>query len=186
MDDIEQVIEESYKNNIGLFLSIGCNIYHYDLETSRDILQETFEKIWSIRQRLEKSQMSELSVRNYALKTYRNRCIDHLRKIRIIQTLNTSPCRQHSGKSASHGNSVAAVNADPLHEMLLIEQARLVSGAIDELPSKCSQVVRLSLKGLKPRQIVEKLGINKNKVRNLKHRCFKILKQILKKHDLDR
>lgn len=170
MAEIEQVIEKTYRNHIGLFLSIGCTTFHFDLETSRDILQETFETLWSVRQRLKRD---ELSVRKFALTTYHNKCIDNLRKRRVriksIPTLRTA-----TGSSE-----------DPLHVLLLIEGKRLISTAIEKLPSKCRQIVRLSLQGLKPREIVERLAISKNMVRNLKHRCFEKLKQILKVLDSD-
>jgi RNA polymerase sigma-70 factor (ECF subfamily) len=165
MDDIEQVIEKTYRNHIGLFLSIGCSNFHFDLETSRDILHETFETLWSARQRLKRD---ELSVRKFALTTYHNKCIDNLRKQHVRK------------KSLPALRTATGSSADPLHVLLLIEGQRMISTAIEKLPSKCRQIVRLSLQGVKPREIVERLGIDKNKVRNLKHRCFGKLKQILR------
>jgi len=81
---------------------------------------------------------------------------------------------------------VADLTADPLNEMLLIEEMRMQSAALDKIPSKYRETVRLSLQGLKPREVSRRLGIKSTTIKNLKHRGLKMFQNELRKIDPDR
>lgn len=182
--NIDGALEKTYREHINLFLSIGRYNYGLSPETGMDRLQEAFVKIWSNRHRIKNHH--EAGVRNYALKVFRNTCIDHLRKNKGPTPLQPDNCHRINRTTASPIETVADLNADPLNEILLIEEMRMQSAALDKVPPKYRETVRLSLQGLKPREVSRQLGIKSTTIKNLKHRGLKMFQNELRKIDPER
>jgi RNA polymerase sigma factor (sigma-70 family) len=182
--EIDGALEKTYKDHIHLFISIGRYKFSLDQATAMDRLQEAFVKIWSTRMRIKNQQ--EAGLRNYAIRVFRNTCIDHLRKKKLPSLFESTGNQQIKANLSPTMDTIASPAADPLNELLLIEEMRLQEAALDRLPSKYRDAVRLSLQGLKPREITSQLGIKQSTFKNLKHRGLKMFKRELEKTDPDR
>jgi RNA polymerase sigma factor (sigma-70 family) len=182
--DIDAAIEKTYKEHINLFLSIAHYNYGLDPETGMDRVHEAFVKIWSNRHRIKNQR--EAGIRNFALKVFRNTCIDHLRRKRLASPPppDTNPITY---KKIPHQlEAVVDRSSDPLNEMLLIEELRLQSTALDKIPANYRETVRMSLQGLKPREIALRLKVKSSTLKNLKHRGLKLFQKKLREMDPDR
>jgi RNA polymerase sigma factor (sigma-70 family) len=182
--DIDAAIEKTYKEHINLFLSIAHYNYGLDPETAMDRLHEAFVKIWSKRHRI--NNRHEAGLRNFALKVFRNTCIDHLRRKRLPAPSPPDHNPKIKSRSAQRSENLVDRNCDPLSEMLLIEELRLQSAALDRIPAKYRDTVEMSLQGLKPRQIARQLNLKSTTLKNLKHRGLKLFQKELRKMDPDR
>jgi RNA polymerase sigma factor (sigma-70 family) len=182
--DIDGALEKTYRDHINLFISIGCHKFSLDRATAMDRLQEAFVKVWSNRMRIKNQH--EAGLRNYAVRVFRNTCIDHLRKKNLPNPLPSTGGQQNDGNLSPTMDALASPTADPLNELLLIEEMRLQQAALDRLPPKYRDAVRLSLQGLKPREITSKLGIKQSTFKNLKFRGLEMFKRELEKIDPDR
>jgi RNA polymerase sigma factor (sigma-70 family) len=149
-----------------------------------DRLQEAFVKVWANRRRIKNRH--EVGLRNYTLSVFRNTCIDHLRKKRFPRPLQPNDEQRIDGDRSQTPDAMPDPTDDPLNELLLIEEMRLQAAALDKLPPKYRDAVRLSLQGLKPREITSELGIKQSTLKNLKHRGLKMFKRELGKIDPDR
>jgi RNA polymerase sigma factor (sigma-70 family) len=177
--DIEGALEKTYSDHINLFISIGCHKFSLDRATAMDRVHEAFVKIWTNRMRIKNQH--EAGLRNYAVRVFRNTCIDHVRKAKL-----PTSTQQLNGYPSPTMDTIPSPTADPLNELLLIEEMRLQEAALDRLPPKYRDAVRLSLQGLKPQEITLKLGIKQSTLKNLKFRGLKMFKRELEKIDPDR
>lgn len=179
--DIDRALEKLYRDHIHLFISIARYNFGMGVETGMDRVQETFIKIWSNRHRINTSH--EAGVRSYALKVFRNTCIDYLRRRKAPAHVAGDDCQRPLNHTIE---GLADCNADTLNEILLVEEMRLQSAVLERIAPKYREVVRLSLQGLKPRQIAQRLDIKSSTLKNLKHRGLRLFQKELRKVDPDR
>jgi RNA polymerase sigma factor (sigma-70 family) len=179
--DIDGALEKLYRNHIQLFISIARYNFGMGVETGMGRIQETFVKVWSNRHRINTSH--EAGVRSYALKVFRNTCIDYLRRRKAPAHVAGDGCHRPPSHTIE---GFADCNADTLNEILLVEEMRLQSVAVEQIAPKYREVVRLSLQGMKPRQIAQRLDIKSTTLKNLKHRGLKLFQKELRKVDPDR
>jgi RNA polymerase sigma factor (sigma-70 family) len=178
--DIAAVIETTYRKHIGLFIDIGTRTYGFDTATAMDRLQEAFIKVWAHQDKIRVT--SPAGVRSYALRVYRNTCIDFLRRKKYEPAGKTGGANVDNTSPATV-DSLSDQRSDPLHEILLIEEGRLQTAAIAQLPEKYREVVRLSLQGMKRKRIAQRLGIANSRIHNLKFRGLKKYEAIIQKMD---
>lgn len=135
-------------------------------ETSEDIVQEVFARIWENRRDL----LMEESIRFYLFTAVRNNCITHLRK------------EKQTGLVEWNDRDVVEEEILPVKETGPSRDYELVlQEGIDRLPPKCREIFTLSrLSNLKYKEIAETLGISIKTVENQLGKALKIMRVHLK------
>ncbi len=124
-----------------------------DEETARDIIQECFLRFWEKRELL-----SAVSVTSLLFAMVRNGCLNYLKHIAIVEKHQIEYLATIDGEEQLYHTDFALDAENKLLYEELQEQINLVIG---QLPERCREVFLLSrFKGLKNREIADKLGIS--------------------------
>lgn len=127
---------------------------------SQDIVQEVFVTIWENRNEIE-----NINIEAYLFRLIRNRCIDYIKHLKVVNN-----CMQEIHISSKYEElyRIDFIRNEPY---VLIEQElkQKIEKTIQSLPERCREVFILSrMKGMKNKEIAEKLDINiKNVERHL-------------------
>lgn len=128
---------------------------------SQDIVQDVFLKIWEIKDKIE-----TINIEAFLFRLVRNRCIDYIKHIRIVSS------RLQEFEISTKYEELYRIDFIGNEPYLLIEkELKLkIDTIVQQLPERCREVFILSrVKGMKNREIAEKLNINiKNVERHLK------------------
>lgn len=146
----------------------------HNQETARDLTQETFVKAFSALDSFDRS----FTFSTWLYKIARNTCIDHFRRSKLETYSLDAPVRTHEGQMERDFPS-------PLHTperyLLMKERGRLISEAIDGLPEKYREVIRLRhTQELPYEEIAEILGVPLGTVKARLFRARELLKKRLK------
>lgn len=136
-----------------------------DASLSEDIVQDIFIKF------LEKKRtfQSIISVKVFFYRSVRNAAINHL-KTKKTQETTLPGALDELLSDSSFTNTV-------IEQEVITELHRIIS----TLPSKCRQIMKSSMAGLKNHEIAEELGISINTVKTQKKIAYKIIKESLSK-----
>lgn len=136
-----------------------------DQEEARDIVTESFMKLWS--QKNSFSNISHLQV--YLYTVIKNSCIDYLRRNKLRTKI-------------EHHLAQAEIVSDNAIERKFLE-AELVQtlhNRISELPDRMQQVFRLTyLEGYSRAEVAEMLSLSENTIRNTNAAAMKALRVTL-------
>ncbi len=144
----------------------------FDLDTSREIVQDVFVRIWEKRAAL----LGEESLKSYLYRSVHNQCLDHLKHLNVALEYEKMRIReiQETGY-----NSFRAED-HPLDGLINKEIRDAIHSAIENLPEKCREVFELSrFEGLKYREISKALNISVKTVETQMSRAIKSLKKQL-------
>lgn len=131
-----------------------------------DMVQDCFVKMLEKRPVFE----SELHLRNYLYIAVKNNCINYINKNKIQE--------RHGDSLISHQQDQAGSDND----VFANEVVRLLMEQIDNLPSQCRQIIRMSyVDGLDNQTVAQKLGLSINTVRAQKMRGKSILRGLMGK-----
>lgn len=147
-------------------LCVQANSYVKDLDKAQSLVQDCFVKLWNNRNELEK--VNRLAP--YLTLMVRNRCIDHLRKIKSIESLDKS---EHMEESDIHTENT--VNFHEFEERLIV--------ALAVMPERSRMAFEYSrFEGLSYEEIADKMGITVKAVERLISRALKSLRNDLKEY----
>jgi len=161
-DDLKKIFNTYYKVLVvyaGRFLPIK--------DECEDLVQDIFVDLWE----KEYTFPDETSLKVYLYKAARNKCFN---------------CIKHSKVKDKYAESKIQVLEDDnlfLKQILEEEIVNQLYMAIEELPDRKKEIIKLSLKGLKNNEIAETLGIKLQTVKTLKSQSYTILREQFK--DLD-
>lgn len=118
-------------------------------DLAKDIVQQTFMKLWEVRERLN----TDLSLNAYLFKIARNLLMDHIRKYRFEAGPVTAEMENRS--------------ANEVEESIFYNEARTLEGhIIAGFPPQRQQVYKLHREdSLSYQEIADKLGVSKNTVK---------------------
>ncbi len=140
-----------------------------DEDLAEDIVQDTFLKIWNIRDTLDPSK----SFFSLIAKIGTNLCYDHFRYQEVrVRHKDTIP----KPRESYYDNPEAA------HDLIVLRG--VINKAVNEhLPEKCREVFILSrMEKLANKEIAAILGLSRRTVENQLYRALKILKKQLKNY----
>lgn len=146
-------------------LCLFANKYLNDMDTSEDMVQEVFIKIWE--QKIQYVNFN--ATKSFLYTSVRNRCLDYL-KSKYHRSVIQSPDIDFD----------QMVTEEFFHTQLtIIDTYSQLETAIKQLPNKCEQVIRLSLKAYTNKEIAEELSISKNTVKSQKRIAYDKLRHSL-------
>jgi len=129
-----------------------------------DLIQDLFVTLW------EKKQVfpDEISLKVYLYKSTRNKCYNILKHNKVKEQYSESTLK------SLHDDNLF------LKHILEEEIVRQLHDAIELLPERKKEIIKLALKGLKNNEIAENLGIKLQTVKTLKSQSYKILRDQFK------
>ncbi|WP_421918528.1 RNA polymerase sigma-70 factor [Marinifilum sp.] len=143
-------------------LCVFTNKFVKDEDLAKDLVQDVFVKIWNKSVEFE----SEKSMKVYFYLAAKNNCFDHLKRQKRI------------GFTQELNEEVQIEDDYVVNEIVREETYRQLEGAIDLLPEKAREVVRLNLHGLTNPEIAEELNVSINTVKTHKLLAFRKLREI--------
>lgn len=157
-----KVLFDTYHTSLCLF----ANKYLRDIDASKDVVQDVFVKLWHQQIVIK----DENAIKSYLYTSVKNKSLDYLK------SKNYNSFQQLSKKELEFFESDSFFEK----ELLLEEVERMVDIAVNTLPFKCKEIIRLSLKGFKNNQISEELCISINTVKTQKKIAYQKLRPVLK------
>lgn len=153
----EMLFKEYYQ-----LLVIFANKYLFDIEASKELVQDLFVHIYDKREKIEINS----SLKSYLFRSVHNRSLNmiHAQKIK-------NKYAEHIGKrTAANENNIEK-------EMNKTELEHAIYQAIGELPPKCRDIFKLNrFEGLSNSEIAEKLKLSKRTVETQISKALKILR----------
>lgn len=164
-----QLTVKEYKNLFNKLYASLClfsNKYLNNLEASKDIVQDVFIKIWEDKVEFKNPN----TIKSYLYTSVKNKSLDYLKSKRYKST-------EHFSKE-----EMEKIEREPffLREVVIIETSNIIENAINTLPNRCGQIIRLSIKGFTNAEIATELDISINTVKAQKKIAYKKLKPLLK------
>ncbi|MDN3665165.1 RNA polymerase sigma-70 factor [Algibacter miyuki] len=166
-----QLSLKEYKNIFQILYKPLClfsNTYVESLEASKDIVQDVFIKIWEDKVEFQ----SEACIKSYLYTAVKNKSLDYLKSKRYKSTDYFSSKKMEDLKT----------DAFFMREVVVLETSVIIEKAINTLPNKCAQIIRLSAKNFTNPEIADRLNISINTVKAQKKIAYKRLKPLLKEH----
>lgn len=156
---------ESLFNRLYTSLCLFSNKFIDDLEISKDIVQDVFIKIWE--DKIEFKNKNNL--KSYLYTSVKNKSLDYLKSKRYKTTDNLSI------------RMIEELETEPffLREVVILETSAIIDNAINTLPYRCAQIIRLCIRDFSNAEIAVELNITINTVKTQKKIAYKRLKPIL-------
>ena len=143
-----------------------ANKYLHNFEDAREIVHTTFIKLWEKRAEID----LEKSVKTYLFTSVRNRCLNFIRDQKKFL--------HNEGEIESL--NISDNDDDDDHEAQAELEAK-IHAVVNSLPAKCREIFVLNrFKGLKYREVAEKLDISVKTVETQMSKALKIIKEELK------
>ena len=147
-------------------LCIFAKNYVDNLDIAKDLVQDVFIKVWEDKIEFK----NEIAVKSYLYSSVKNRSLDFLKSNRFKST-----------------ERMSVINLDRLDkesfylkEVVIEEASSRIEDAINTLPNKCAQIMRLSIKEFTNPEIAQHLNISINTVKAQKKIAYKRLRPLLK------
>ncbi|TDX01822.1 RNA polymerase sigma-70 factor (ECF subfamily) [Dinghuibacter silviterrae] len=140
--------------------------FQVDADTSKDIVSESFIKLWGLREEFENLK----AIKAFLYITARNTALNHLRRVKMM--------------SDHQRNLVDELSQEELGDTLMqrifdAEVLQEVYKALDTLPGQCKRVLRLTLEGLNTDDIAAAMDLSAQTVRNTRVRAMEMLRKRL-------
>lgn len=131
------------------------------IDECEDLVQDVFVGLWEKKNTFP----DETSLKVFLYKTVRNKCYNVIKHNKV--------------KDKYAENVVVSLEDDNLflEQVLEEEIVRQLYQAIEVLPERKKEIIKLSLKGLKNSEIAEKMDIKLQTVKTLKSQSYKILRE---------
>lgn len=144
-------------------LCLFANQYMEDDEASADIVQDSFAKLWQIRDDF----FYLHQVKAFLYTAVRNKALNEL---------------EHSKVVWEYAQKVIEKKKDSFFHDAVVEEEtyRIVTEAIDMLPEQMKTIMKLAMEGKKNNEIAEHLNVSAETVHTLKRIAYKKLRAHLK------
>ncbi|MDO4181298.1 MAG: RNA polymerase sigma-70 factor [Bacteroidales bacterium] len=152
-------------NQYYVALCLFADRYMEDKDASADIVQDTFAKLWQIR-----NDFSYLhQVKAFLYTSVRNKALNELEHSKVVSEYIQKVTEKEK--------------EDFFHDTVIEEETyRVLTEAIDKLPDQMKAIMQLSLEGKKNTEIAEQLNVSTETVHTLKKIAYKKLRTYLKEY----
>ncbi len=167
----------AYKYVFDAHYEVLCAVaarYLHDDFMAESVVGDVIFHLWETREHID----IHTSLRQYLVRSVRNRCLDHLksRHERHERTLSTLP-------EVDRLQEAADDRSQPLGHLLEKELEQAVGEAVERLPEDCRRVFKMSrFDGKKNAEIAQELGISINTVKYHIKNALRLLQQQLGKY----
>lgn len=126
-----------------------------------DVVQDLFVDLWQIENKFS----NDISLKAYLYKITRNKCLNIIKHNNVKNKYSTI--------------SLQVLDNDNLFMEQVLEEeiTRQLYEAINTLPKRKKEVIKLTLQGLKNKEVAENLNIQLQTVKTLKSQAYKLLRQ---------
>lgn len=166
--------EHAYKYVFDTYLEqlrAVAKYYLHDDFTAESIIADVIFHLWEIRDNIE----IHTSLQQYLVRSVRNRCLDQLKSVRFRyeQSISALP----DGSCVDDRNSE---NDQPLNCLLVKELEQAIGEAIENLPTDCRRVFKMSrMEGKKNGDIANELSLSVNTVKYHMKNALRLLQREL-------
>lgn len=166
----EREADESRKTTAQVFHQYYASLVGYaakfvDAQTAEDLVQDVF---------IHAHNKIPSDARSYLFRSVHNRCADHFRRLAVH--------KKYVEETMFVQEELAFFNPDTGHRSLLEGGPESVWAAIEQLPPKCREIVRLRYEqGMKTPEISSVLGISSRTVETQLYKAMKQLRSVLKR-----
>lgn len=171
--------KKAYRDVYFRYHGLLCRLSHqllHQWEPAEEIVDDVFLELWKRRETLMVG-----SLRNYLMRSVRNRCINELRSGHRRYLSAFSDISDAEG--AAFLETLFPSDDNPIDRLLGEEMTDRLRAAIERLPAESRRVFLLSRQDdLSYQQIAEKLGISVNTVKYHIKQALRMLGQVLGKH----
>ena len=138
-----------------------ANSILHNEEEAKDIVQDSFVKLWDSQTINERSE----TVKSFLYTSVRNKCVDLLRKKKVIQKAKLQLVRNNEN------------DFEYFDEVAFAEMMRELDGYLAELPSKIQEIIKLYyIDQKKYQEIANEINSTPEAVRKQKARALKIIR----------
>lgn len=162
LKDYKQLYDRLYVS-----LCAFANKYVKSLEASEDIVQEVFIKTWEDKDKITFQNLN--MIQSYLYTSVRNRALNFLKSNHHRLTFNYSIADIEKMEGEEFF----------LCEIAIVETHELIRNAVDELPNRCSQIIKLSIEEYTIKEIAFELGLSTNTVKAQKRIAYNKLRGCL-------
>ena len=143
--------------------------YLKDVDTSKDVVQEVFIKVWE----KERCFSNENQAKAYLYTAVKNAALDVL-KSKYVRVMDMQ----------QDFNQLEWLESDRFFykEVLFAETTSIIEKAMNSLPYRCSQIIDLSLKKYSNQEIADALSLSINTVKAQKKIAYKKMRPLLEEH----
>ena len=157
--------EQEFHNIFKEYYAALCSFafqYMEDADMSADIVQDVFAKLWQIRDDF----FYLHQVKAFLYTAVRNHALNEL---------------EHSKVAHEYEQKIIAKKADAFFRDAIVEEEtfRILSEAIEKLPTQMRAIMQLALEGKKNAEIAERLNVSSETVHTLKKVAYKKLRAII-------
>ena len=149
---IERIRQGDIRQFETLFRSSYLSLVRYaitmikDKDTSEEIVQDLFVRIWQEREKLK----IESSLNGYLFRAVHNRCLHHIEHSKVVE--------RHAKEMMSATSDTAETPSDLLQYKELQEK---IAGIIENLPERCGKIFCMNrFEGMKYSEIAERLSLS--------------------------
>lgn len=175
INDDRSVFEEIFNNHYKGLLRFTLEYIPRE-EDAKDIVQNSFIKLWENRKDLRE----ETNLKSYLIVITKNKCISYLRHLKIKDDY----LKKEMNKRNVYFNlSLIALENFEYDQLINKEFEEILNDAINALPEKCKNVFSLSrFSGLKNQEISKKLNISHRTVENHISKALKCINERINKY----
>lgn len=157
--DLKEIFDSYYES-----LVLYANRFLLLRDACEDLVQDIFVDFWE----KDLSFPDEISLKVYLYKSARNKCYNVIKHNKVKNLYGVNHLRQIEDDEVF------------LKHILEEEIVRKLYHLIDALPKRKKEIIKLSLKGLKNKEIAENLNIQLQTVKTLKSQSYTILREEFK------
>jgi RNA polymerase sigma-70 factor (ECF subfamily) len=140
-----------------------------DLDTSEEIVQDLFFRLWQDREKLR----IESSLNGYLYRSVHNRCLHHIEHRKVVERYVTEVSQ--SGQ---------LTDQNPSDLLQYKELQAKISGVLERLPERCGQIFCMNrFEGLRYSEIAEKLSVSVKTVEANMSRALREFREALAENE---
>ena len=177
-DALKKGDEKAFRQLYDLYYDQLCMLafqFVRDCFTAASLVGDVIHHIWENRETLQ----IHTSFKSYLVTAVKNRCVNHLEHLRVIQQSEQKLAQQLIERQQDYISDYDY----PLGRLIAMELEESIEKAINSLPAECREVFRLSrMEELSYPEISKRLGISVNTVKYHMKNALEHMREQLKEY----